>query len=107
MSSSSRLQNTLSFTRSRAQVPSRAPSIVPGLAVILVGDNAASTVYVANKVRACGEVGIQSFKKELPATTETDELIATIEELSRDPGVHGILVQLPLPAHIDMRRVLH
>jgi methylenetetrahydrofolate dehydrogenase (NADP+)/methenyltetrahydrofolate cyclohydrolase len=93
--------------RVRVETLRRKTDVVPGLAVILVGDNPASTVYVANKVRACGEVGIRSFKKELPATTDTDALIATIDELSRDPGVHGILVQLPLPAHIDMRRVLH
>jgi methylenetetrahydrofolate dehydrogenase (NADP+)/methenyltetrahydrofolate cyclohydrolase len=80
--------------------------VVPGLAVIVVGDNAASAIYVANKVRACGEVGIQSFKKVLPAETDTDTLVATIEGLNRDTGIHGILVQLPLPPHIDMRRVL-
>lgn len=79
---------------------------VPGLAVILVGNNPASTLYVANKVRACGEVGIRSFRKELPAQIDTDGLIATIERLSGDAAIHGILVQLPLPAHIDMRRVL-
>lgn len=93
--------------RVRVETLRRKSSVVPGLAVILVGDNAASTVYVANKVRACAEVGIHSFKQVLPATIDTDTLVATIEGLSRDPGVHGILVQLPLPAHIDMRRVLH
>ena len=80
--------------------------VVPGLAVVLVGDNAASKVYVANKVRACAEVGIQSFKKELPATIDTDTLVSHIESLNRDPSINGILVQLPLPPHIDMRRVL-
>lgn len=92
--------------RVRVESLRRKTDVVPGLAVVLVGDNPASQVYVANKVRACGEVGIQSFKKTLPATIDTDTLLATIDELSRDPGVHGILVQLPLPAHIDMRRVL-
>jgi methylenetetrahydrofolate dehydrogenase (NADP+)/methenyltetrahydrofolate cyclohydrolase len=92
--------------RVRVESLRRKTDVVPGLAVVLVGDNPASRVYVANKVRACGEVGIQSFKKTLPATIDTDTLLATIDELSRDPGVHGILVQLPLPAHIDMRRVL-
>jgi methylenetetrahydrofolate dehydrogenase (NADP+)/methenyltetrahydrofolate cyclohydrolase len=92
--------------RVRVESLRRKTGVVPGLAVILVGDNPASTVYVANKVRACGEVGIQSFKQVLPATIDTDALVATIDSLSRDPGVHGILVQLPLPAHIDMRRVL-
>ena len=80
--------------------------VVPGLAVILVGSNPASTVYVANKVKACAEVGIQSFKKELPGTIDTDTLVATIEGLNRDPSINGILVQLPLPPHIDMRRAL-
>jgi methylenetetrahydrofolate dehydrogenase (NADP+)/methenyltetrahydrofolate cyclohydrolase len=92
--------------RVRVESLRRKTDVVPGLAVVLVGDNPASQVYVANKVRACAEVGIQSFKKTLPATIDTDTLVATIDELSRDPGVHGILVQLPLPAHIDMRRVL-
>jgi methylenetetrahydrofolate dehydrogenase (NADP+) / methenyltetrahydrofolate cyclohydrolase len=80
--------------------------VVPGLAVILVGSNPASMVYVANKVRACAEVGIQSHRKELPATIDTDTLVAHIESLNRDPSINGILVQLPLPPHIDMRRVL-
>ena len=92
--------------RVRVESLRRKSGVVPGLAVVLVGDNPASQVYVANKVRACAEVGIQSSKKTLPATVDTDTLVATIEELSRDAGVHGILVQLPLPAHIDMRRVL-
>ncbi|HVY83140.1 MAG TPA: bifunctional methylenetetrahydrofolate dehydrogenase/methenyltetrahydrofolate cyclohydrolase FolD [Steroidobacteraceae bacterium] len=92
--------------RVRVESLRRRTGVVPGLAVILVGDNPASQVYVANKVRACGEVGIQSFRKELPASIETEALLATIEGLSRDPAIHGILVQLPLPPHIDMRRVL-
>jgi methylenetetrahydrofolate dehydrogenase (NADP+) / methenyltetrahydrofolate cyclohydrolase len=92
--------------RVRVESLRRKTDVVPGLAVVLVGDNPASQVYVANKVRACGEVGIQSFKRTLPATIDTDTLLATIDELSRDSAVHGILVQLPLPAHIDMRRVL-
>jgi methylenetetrahydrofolate dehydrogenase (NADP+) / methenyltetrahydrofolate cyclohydrolase len=69
--------------------------VIPGLAVILV-----------SKIKACAEVGIRSFKKQYPADVDADTLIATIEELNRDPNVHGILVQLPLPDHIDMRRVL-
>jgi methylenetetrahydrofolate dehydrogenase (NADP+) / methenyltetrahydrofolate cyclohydrolase len=92
--------------RVRVETLRRKTAIVPGLAVVLVGDSPASALYVANKVRACGEVGIQSFKKELPAGIETDALVGTIEDLGRDPAVHGILVQLPLPQHIDMRRVL-
>jgi methylenetetrahydrofolate dehydrogenase (NADP+)/methenyltetrahydrofolate cyclohydrolase len=80
--------------------------VTPGLAVILVGDNPASAVYVGSKIKACAEAGIRSFRKQYPATIEEDTLIRTIEELNRDPDVHGILVQLPLPPHIDMRRVL-
>jgi methylenetetrahydrofolate dehydrogenase (NADP+)/methenyltetrahydrofolate cyclohydrolase len=80
--------------------------VTPGLAVILVGDNPASAVYVGSKIRACAEVGIRSFRKQFPATIPEETLITTIEELNRDPNVHGILVQLPLPPHIDMRRVL-
>jgi len=92
--------------RERVEALRRKTGITPGLAVILVGDNPASAIYVANKVRACAEVGIQSFRKELPATIDTDSLVAQIDALSRDPAIHGILVQLPLPPHIDMRRVL-
>ena len=80
--------------------------VTPGLAVILVGDNPASAVYVGSKIKACAEVGIRSFRKQFPASIDTDTLIATIQDLNHDPGVHGILVQLPLPEHIDMRRVL-
>jgi methylenetetrahydrofolate dehydrogenase (NADP+)/methenyltetrahydrofolate cyclohydrolase len=80
--------------------------VTPGLAVILVGDNPASAVYVASKIKACAEVGIRSFRKQYPASIAEETLISTIEELNRDPSVHGILVQLPLPPHINMRRVL-
>jgi methylenetetrahydrofolate dehydrogenase (NADP+) / methenyltetrahydrofolate cyclohydrolase len=92
--------------RERIEALRKASGLVPGLAVVLVGDNAASAIYVANKVRACGEVGIQSFRKVLPATIDTESLVAEISTLSRNPAIHGILVQLPLPPHIDMRRVL-
>ncbi len=80
--------------------------VTPGLAVILVGDNPASAVYVASKIKACAEAGMRSFRKQYPATIDEDTLIGAIEELNRDQNVHGILVQLPLPPHIDMRRVL-
>jgi methylenetetrahydrofolate dehydrogenase (NADP+) / methenyltetrahydrofolate cyclohydrolase len=80
--------------------------VTPGLAVILVGDNPASAVYVASKIKACAEAGIRSLRKQYPATIDEETLIGTIEELNRDQNVHGILVQLPLPPHIDMRRVL-
>jgi len=80
--------------------------VIPGLAVILVGDNPASAVYVASKIKACAEAGIRSFREQYPANIDEETLIGTIEELNRDQNVHGILVQLPLPPHIDMRRVL-
>jgi methylenetetrahydrofolate dehydrogenase (NADP+)/methenyltetrahydrofolate cyclohydrolase len=80
--------------------------IVPGLAVVLVGDNPASHVYVNNKIRACAAVGVRSFSHKLPSTTDTESLVRLIAQLNSDPLVHGILVQLPLPSHIDMRRVL-
>ncbi len=92
--------------RQRLQQLRERHGVIPGLTVILVGNNPASTVYVANKVKACAEVGIRSEKKELPATVDTATLVATIEGLNRDPSVNGILVQLPLPPHIDMRQVL-
>ena len=78
----------------------------PGLAVILVGDNPASAVYVRNKHKACLEVGITSYQIELPGDTREDELLAKIDELNSDPNVNGILVQLPLPAHISEEKVI-
>ena len=73
----------------------------PGLAVVLVGSDAASTVYVRNKRKACHQVGFRSFDHDLPAETTQAELFALIDRLNADPQVHGILVQSPLPAHID------
>ena len=73
----------------------------PGLAVVLVGSDAASSVYVRNKRKACHQVGFNSFDHDLPADTTQSELIALIDRLNADPDVHGILVQSPLPAHID------
>lgn len=86
---------------------SRAASgIAPGLAVILVGGDAPSALYVANKVRACQMVGIASRTLRREADISTADLLALIAELNADPAVHGILVQLPLPCHIDMDAVL-
>lgn len=84
----------------------RARKIVPGLAVILVGNNPASEVYVNNKIRACEAVGVRSLPFRLPAETRTAALLDLIAQLNADPDVHGILVQLPLPPHVDIRRVL-
>ena len=78
----------------------------PGLAVILVGDSAASQVYVRNKIRACEAAGFHSVSAHLPESTTEEELLARLDALNSDDSVHGILVQLPLPAHIDTRRVI-
>ena len=78
----------------------------PGLAVILVGDDPASAVYVRNKHKGCLEVGITSFEIRMPADTAEDALLEKIDELNADPAVHGILVQLPLPKHIDENKVI-
>jgi methylenetetrahydrofolate dehydrogenase (NADP+)/methenyltetrahydrofolate cyclohydrolase len=78
----------------------KANGIEPGLAVILVGDDPASHSYVKGKQKACAEVGIRSLLYTFPATISEEELLAKIQELNADPTVHGILVQLPLPAHI-------
>ena len=80
--------------------------VVPGLAVIIVGDNAASRVYVSNKVKACTEVGLKSTVYAFDADTAGAVVEAEIHRLNNDPSVHGILVQLPLPAQMDGRRVL-
>lgn len=84
----------------------KAEGIQPGLAVIIVGDDSASRVYVNNKKKACAEVGFYSEEHALPADTTMEELLALIERLNRDERIHGILCQLPLPAHLDEERVL-
>ncbi len=78
----------------------------PGLAVVLVGDNPASQIYVRNKVKACEALGIYSEKHTPPGSAATEELVELIEELNRRPEIDGILVQLPLPPQVDARRVL-
>ena len=78
----------------------------PGLAVILVGSNPASRLYVNNKVRACEEVGVRSERIELPADIDEETVLAEIDRLNADPAFHGILVQLPLPPQISISRVL-
>ncbi|WP_066768987.1 bifunctional methylenetetrahydrofolate dehydrogenase/methenyltetrahydrofolate cyclohydrolase FolD [Croceicoccus mobilis] len=80
--------------------------IRPGLAVVLVGHDPASEVYVARKVQACERVGIDSFEHRLPADTSQEALLTLITRLNIDPTIHGILVQVPLPAHIDAGVVL-
>lgn len=78
----------------------------PGLATVLVGDNPASKVYVSSKQKACSEVGIESFGYNLPATATQEEVEGLVTELNANPAVDGILVQLPLPSHLDEERVL-
>ena len=80
--------------------------VAPGLAVVMVGDDPASAVYVRKKIQACASVGIASRKLRFPADVAEPELTRHIESLGRDPEIHGILVQLPLPRHLDIRAVL-
>src|SRR5437879_3335213 len=81
--------------------------IKPGLAAILVGDDPASHLYVKNKQKACEAVGIYVADHKLPASTSQDELLALIDKVNRDPRIHGILVQLPLPEQINSQVVLN
>jgi methylenetetrahydrofolate dehydrogenase (NADP+)/methenyltetrahydrofolate cyclohydrolase len=95
----------------RADVAQRAAAlkargITPGLAVILVGDNPASQVYVRNKVKACEDSGLHSVLEKYEASMTEAQLLARIDALNNDPSIHGILVQLPLPAHIDAHKVI-
>ncbi len=78
----------------------------PGLAVVLVGEDPASQVYVRNKVAACEKAGLHSVKEQYPADMTEAELLARIDTLNRDPAIHGILVQLPLPKHMDAHKVI-
>lgn len=84
----------------------KSEGIEPCLAVLLVGDNPASRVYVGMKQRAADEVGIRALDRRLPATASQEEILAVVNEWNDDPGVHGILVQLPLPDHVDERTVM-
>ncbi|MDN8614077.1 bifunctional methylenetetrahydrofolate dehydrogenase/methenyltetrahydrofolate cyclohydrolase FolD [Variovorax ginsengisoli] len=102
--------NALSKTL-RAEVANRAAAlkargVVPGLAVVLVGENPASQVYVRNKVKACEDNGLHSVLEKYPAELSEADLLARVEALNSDPAIHGILVQLPLPAHIDAQKVI-
>jgi len=95
----------------RAEVAQRAAALTakglkPGLAVVLVGDNPASQVYVRNKVKACEDAGLHSVLEKYEATMSEADLLARVEALNNDPSIHGILVQLPLPKHIDDHKVI-
>jgi methylenetetrahydrofolate dehydrogenase (NADP+)/methenyltetrahydrofolate cyclohydrolase len=95
----------------RAEIASRAAALTakgkqPGLAVILVGDDPASHVYVRNKVKACEDAGIRSVKEQYAADMSEQDLLERIATLNADPSIHGILVQMPLPKHIDPHKVI-
>lgn len=100
---SARIRTTL---KEEVQKRERAGLNRPGLAVILVGENPASEVYVRNKRNACEEVGFLSLSHNLPTETSEENLLALVQELNNDPTVNGILVQLPLPDHIDADKVI-
>ena len=97
----------------RAQVAAEVQRLVsesglkPGLAVVLVGEDPASKVYVKNKAQQTAEVGMNSWEHKLPAETSEDDLLALVNKLNNDPACHGILVQLPLPKHINSEKVLN
>ena len=84
----------------------QAKGVTPGLAVIMVGDNAASQVYVRNKVKSCTEAGMHSVLERYDASMSEADLLARVDALNHDASIHGILVQLPLPAHIDANKVI-
>ncbi len=82
-------------------------NLIPGLASVLVGEDPASQVYVGSKVKTCDALGIYSERHDLPVDTGEEELLALVDKLNKDPKIHGILVQLPLPKHINETRVLY
>ena len=95
----------------RADFAARTQSLIsqgvrPGLAVVLVGENPASQVYVRNKVKACEQVGIHSLLEKYPQDLSQADLLARVDALNNDPNIHGILVQLPLPSHIDAQKII-
>jgi methylenetetrahydrofolate dehydrogenase (NADP+) / methenyltetrahydrofolate cyclohydrolase len=92
--------------RKRVEALRDRSGVTPGLAVILVGSDPASRVYVRNKIKACAEVGIQSQTLAFAESIDQNEIIQTIETLNHDPQTHGILVQLPLPRHFDISTII-
>lgn len=84
----------------------KARGITPGLAVILVGDDPASQIYVGHKIKACAQAGITSFEHRLPANTSEADILTLISKLNNDETVHGILLQLPLPSHLDETKMI-
>jgi len=111
LTTAARIDGTAIAREVRAQVARRAARLaaggqVPGLAVVLVGDDPASQVYVRNKIKACAEAGIRSIQETYPADLAEAELLGRIAALNGDDAVHGILVQMPLPPHISAQRVI-
>lgn len=93
--------------KQRTEIFIKERGVVPGLAVVLVGDDAASEIYVSNKAKACEAVGFHSYTYKLPAETPQDDLLDLIDTLNSDDKVHGILCQLPLPKHLDEQAVIN
>jgi methylenetetrahydrofolate dehydrogenase (NADP+)/methenyltetrahydrofolate cyclohydrolase len=93
--------------RSRVEALKANAGLTPGLAVILVGEDPASLLYIRNKLKACAEIGIRSYKFNFPASVDQAAVVRQIEVLNQDPDVHGILVQLPLPPAFDLMQILH
>jgi methylenetetrahydrofolate dehydrogenase (NADP+)/methenyltetrahydrofolate cyclohydrolase len=105
------INGTLLSQQMRAEIAQRAAALTakgkqPGLAVILVGEDPASQVYVRNKVKACADAGIHSVMEKYEDTMSEADLLKRVDALNRDPKIHGILVQLPLPKHIDPEKVI-
>ena len=105
------IDGTLLSQKLRAEIAERAATLTkqgkqPGLAVILVGEDPASQVYVRNKVKACGEAGFHSILEKYESTLSEADLLKRIDALNNDPKIHGILVQMPLPKHIDPNKVI-
>jgi methylenetetrahydrofolate dehydrogenase (NADP+)/methenyltetrahydrofolate cyclohydrolase len=93
--------------RGRVETLQAKTGLIPGLAVILVGEDPASTLYIRNKLKACAEVGIRSYKFNFPVSVDQSAVVEQIKVLNQDPNVHGILVQLPLPPSFDLMQILH
>jgi methylenetetrahydrofolate dehydrogenase (NADP+)/methenyltetrahydrofolate cyclohydrolase len=93
--------------RSRVEALKAKTGLTPGLAVILVGEDPASLVYIRNKLKACEEIGIRSYRFNFPVSVDQAEVVRQIKVLNEDPNVHGILVQLPLPPSFDLMQILH
>lgn len=99
-------QKVQDYVQSEVEILKNEKNIVPGLAVVIVGDDPASHAYVSMKEKACKKVGFYSIAHKMPSTISQDEIINIIEMMNKNPHIHGILVQLPLPKHIDSDKIL-